>query len=116
MHGTGKRHNAHFTNPHLLCWQTQYIPSKDCAGRRLDPQSDISRQHVALYTPNMENSLLSEYMSQVTKRNKRRKKKRMHCVARVSIKFKAIFRAHRFVLIVTDHHQWTPNEEVIIRW
>lgn len=50
------------------------------------------------------------------KETKGEKKKRMHCVARVSIKFKAIFRAHRFVLIVTDHHQWTPNEEVIIRW
>jgi len=40
----------------------------------------------------------------------------MHCVARVSIKFKAIFRAHRFLLVVIDHHWWTPNEEVIIHW
>lgn len=41
----------------------------------------------------------------------------MHCVARVSIKFKAIFRAHRSSLIVIDHHhQWTLNEEVIIHW
>lgn len=46
----------------------------------------------------------------------KKKEKRMHCVARVSIKFKAIFRAHRFVLIVTDDHQWSPNEEVIIHW
>lgn len=42
----------------------------------------------------------------------------MHCVARVSVKFKAIFRAHRFfLLIVIDHHWWTLDEEVIIhRW
>ena len=39
----------------------------------------------------------------------------MHSVARVSIKFKAIFRAHRFLLIVIDHHWWTLNGEVIIR-
>lgn len=54
------------------------------------------------------NILLSEYTFQVTKRNKKErervKKKRMYCVARVSIKFKAIFRAHRSLLIVIDHH------------
>lgn len=44
-------------------------------------------------------NLLSEYTFQITKRKKKRNeketKKRMHCVARVSIKIKAIFRAHR---------------------
>lgn len=40
----------------------------------------------------------------------------MHCVARVSIKFKAIFRAHRFLLIVIDHHWRTLNDEAIIHW
>lgn len=34
-----------------------------------------------------------------TKRNRWRKK-RMHCVATVSMKFKAILRAHRFVIII----------------
>lgn len=77
----------------------------------------ITRLHIALYIPNM-NSLLSEYTFQVTKRNKRREreKKRMYCVARVSIKFKAIFRAHRSLLIVIDHHRWTLTEEVITHW
>lgn len=45
----------------------------------------------------------------------------MHCVARVSVKFKAIFfRAHRlffiFLLVVIDLHWWTLGEEVIIHW
>lgn len=38
----------------------------------------------------------------------------MHCVARVSVKFKAIFRAHRFILIVIiggGDHSW-----VDLRW
>lgn len=64
----------------------------------------------------MENSLLSEYTFQVTKRNKKEKKRECTAFARVSIKFKAIFRAHRFLLIVIDHHWWTLNEEVVIHW
>lgn len=41
---------------------------------------DTSRQHIALYIAIVENSLLSEYTSQVTKETKG-EKKRMHCVA-----------------------------------
>lgn len=44
-------------------------------------------------------------------------KKTMHCVARVSIKFKAIFlELTGFFLLVIEHHWWTPNEDVIIHW
>lgn len=62
----------------------------------------------ALYIPNMENSLLSEYTSSYKKENG--KKRECTAFARVSVKFKAIFRAHRFLLIVIDHHWWTLND------
>lgn len=56
---------------------TSYL--KECMRRKLDPRSDTSRLHNSLYIPIMENSLLSEYTFQVTKRNKRRKKENALC-------------------------------------
>lgn len=69
----------------------------------------------------MESSLLSGYTSQVTKKEmkkKEEKNKRMHRVCKeCPLKFKAIFRAHRFsFLLLIDRHWWTPDEEVIIHW
>jgi len=70
--------------------------------RRLDPQSYISHVCRLLCTHLTWGIVcfLNMCFKLKKKRNKRREKKRMHCVARVSIKFKAIFRAHRFLLIV----------------
>lgn len=47
-----------------------------------------------------------------TEKTKTKTKKKRECTAfaRVSVKFKAIFRAHRFLLIVIDHHWWTLND------
>lgn len=79
----------------------------------------ITRLHIALYIPNMEKSFAFWiYFSSYKKKNKKRDrerekiKTRMHCVARVSIKFKAIFRAHRFFFLffyffIFTHCDWS---------
>lgn len=45
------------------------------------------------------------------KETKGEKKRECTALQECPFKFKAIFRAHRFLLIVIDHHWWTLNEE-----
>lgn len=104
-------------------WKAARPIFKSARGACGTPERQSHLLHVALYTPDMEKRSLSEYTFQVTTKKGNQKNggtkqtnlknqiERMHCVARVSMKFKAIFRAHRFLLIVIDHRWWTQTRK-----
>lgn len=68
-------------------------------------------------------SLLSEYTSRVTKKEKEtkgteNKNKKRECTAlqECPLSLRRFLELTGFLLIVIDHHWWTLNEEVIIHW
>lgn len=74
--------------------------------------------HAALYIPTYMIICFLSILFKLQKEKKemkRRRKKRMHCVARVSIKIKAIFRAHRS-FSYCDWSSLMDSEWVIIHW
>lgn len=106
---------------HSWCWgkkQSAFSPStftscrhstssfQECTRRKLDPLSHICTLLCTYLTWRIVCflNILLKLQKETKGTENKNKQERMHCVARVSIKFKAIFRAHRFFF---NHHDWS---------